>query len=109
MHSLLSLLGLNGVGKTTFIRMLVGDLKQTQGEIMLNGFGLNRSYFKARQSIGYCPQFSHLPEFLTVFECLDLFSGIKGLDREASPQILNDLVELFNLDHVAFKLVQNLR
>ena len=100
---------MNGVGKTTFIKMLIGETKQSSGEIYLNGFNLNRSYFKARNNIGYCPQFSHLPEFLTVLECLELFADLKGLDRYTTPFILSDLIELFKLNELTFKLVQNLR
>ena len=105
----LRLLGLNGVGKTTFIKMLIGEIKPSYGEIFLNGFDMNTSYFKARKNIGYCPQFSHLPEFLTVQECLELFSNLKGLDQNTIPYILNDLVKLFKLNELSFKLVQNLR
>lgn len=106
---IISLLGLNGVGKTTFIKMLVGEAKQTSGDIYLNGYDLNRSYFKARNNIGYCPQFSQLPEYLTVLECLELFADLKGLDRYTTPFILSDLIELFKLNELIFKLVQNLR
>jgi ABC-type multidrug transport system ATPase subunit len=100
---------LNGVGKSSFINTLIGETKQSRGEIYLNGFNLNRSFFKARNNIGYCPQFSHLPEFLTVLECLELFADLKGLDRYTTPFILSDLIELFKLNELTFKLVQNLR
>jgi hypothetical protein len=39
-----------------------------------------------------------LPEFLTVVECLELYSDLKGLDRASTHLILNDLIQLFKLN-----------
>jgi ABC-type multidrug transport system ATPase subunit len=105
----LRILGLNGAGKTTLIKMLVGELKSTSGTIYINGFDINKSYINARQNLGYCPQFSYLPEFLLVQQCLELFADLKGLDPQDITDILEDLIRLFRLGTFRYRMVQHLR
>lgn len=100
---------MNGVGKTTFLKMLIGETKPSYGKILINGRDLNKNLLKTRDDIGYCPQFSYLPEFLTVLESLELFSSLRGIEQNMIPVILNDLVKLFKLDEFSDKIVQNLR
>jgi ABC-type multidrug transport system ATPase subunit len=62
-----------------------------------------------RSSLGYCPQFSYLPEFLNVQECLELFADLRGLDRYNTSQILIDLITLFKLERFKNRKIQDLR
>ncbi|ETP45729.1 hypothetical protein F442_07924 [Phytophthora nicotianae P10297] len=73
-------LGVNGAGKTTTIKVLTGDLLPTSGTAMINGFDICKERSKARDSIGYCPQFDALIDLLTVREHLELFGRFKGFD-----------------------------
>lgn len=66
------LLGVNGAGKTTSFKMLTGDIGMTRGSININGFDLATQTQKARQSIGYCPQFDGLNLQMTGREVLSM-------------------------------------
>ena len=70
----LSVLGRNGVGKTTLLRAIVGLLDRTEGSIRLNGveIGSSPTYKRVKHGIGYVPQGRGiLPQF-TVRENLKL-------------------------------------
>ncbi|KAF1792011.1 P-loop containing nucleoside triphosphate hydrolase [Phytophthora cactorum] len=73
-------LGVNGAGKTTTMKVLTGDLLPTSGTATINGFDICKERSKARDSIGYCPQFDALIDLLTVREHLELFGRFKGFD-----------------------------
>jgi ATP-binding cassette subfamily A (ABC1) protein 3 len=103
------ILGLNGAGKTTLIKMLIGELGPTDGEIIINGINMQKDFSKARRHLGYCPQFSYLPEFLIVEECLELFADLKGIYSSIKFIIVEDLIRLFRLEEFRKKIVKHLR
>jgi len=73
------LLGANGAGKTTAIRMLCGTLPPTRGEIHVAGIDMVKSPRRARGRIGYVAQRFALYGDLTVRENLALQAGLYGL------------------------------
>ncbi|MFO1370860.1 MAG: ABC transporter ATP-binding protein [Candidatus Competibacteraceae bacterium] len=73
------LLGANGAGKTTAIRMLCGMLPPTSGEIQVAGVDMARRARRARGQIGYVAQRFSLYNDLTVLENLKLQAGLYGL------------------------------
>ena len=75
------LLGANGAGKTTAIRMLCGTLPPTSGEIRVSGIDMIRSARVARGRIGYVAQRFALYGDLSVRENLALQAGLYGLNR----------------------------
>ena len=78
------LLGANGAGKTTAIRMLCGTLPPTSGDIRVAGIDMVRQARVARSRIGYVAQRFALYGDLTVRENLALQAGLYGLDRTRS-------------------------
>src|SRR5512143_1583803 len=73
------LLGANGAGKTTAIRMLCGMLPPTAGRIQVAGIDMVRRARRARSHIGYVAQRFSLYDDLTVLENLKLQAGLYGL------------------------------
>lgn len=73
------LIGRNGVGKTTFLKSLIGLLSPRRGEIFLEGKSINRKapHQRARAGIGYVPQGREIIPQLTVEE--NLFIGMEAL------------------------------
>ena len=104
----LSLLGKNCAGKTTLIKMLIGEINSTKGKVFIDGFDLYHNFASARQSLGYCPQFDYLPEYLTVQQCFELFADLRGLTVETIPNVLDDLIKVFTLEEHRHKLINNL-
>ncbi|HVN36349.1 MAG TPA: ABC transporter ATP-binding protein [Casimicrobiaceae bacterium] len=75
------LLGANGAGKTTAIRMLCGTLPPTSGEVEVAAIDMGRNARAARGRIGYVAQRFALYGDLTVRENLALQAGLYGLSR----------------------------
>jgi ABC-2 type transport system ATP-binding protein len=73
------LVGSDGAGKTTTLRLLVGALRPDSGQISICGFDLYRQVEQARASIGYLSQRFSMYEDLTVLENIRFFAEVRGL------------------------------
>ena len=71
-----SLVGPDGAGKTTVIRMMCGVLPLTEGTITLLGFDIGRQKDEVKKHIGYLSQRFSLYHDLTVDENIDFFAEI---------------------------------
>ena len=88
------LVGPDGAGKTTTIRLLCGALTPDQGQaaIHIGGYDVLRQTELARAQIGYLPQRFSLYEELTVLENIRFFAEVRGLARaEWMPRCLETL------------------
>eukprot|EP00958_Prasinococcus_capsulatus_P014562 scaffold1535_cov382-Prasinococcus_capsulatus_cf.AAC.24 len=84
-NSITALLGHNGAGKTTMVKMLTGMERPTHGIGTVGGLDISREMIAIRRSLGVCPQFDILWPHLTVQEHLQLyasFHGVKANDAE---------------------------
>lgn len=72
-NSVFGILGPNGSGKTTTLRMLTTILQPTDGQIIIEGEGYKTNPQKIRLDIGYVPQKDALYQHLTVWENVDCF------------------------------------
>jgi len=80
------LLGANGAGKTTVIKMLTGILPPTDGRGQVAGADMRRAGGSIKQRIGYVSQAFSLYQDLSVVENLRLFSSIYGLSRREAKE-----------------------
>ncbi len=92
------LVGSDGAGKTTTMRLLVGALLPTQGEIAICGYDLRTQVELARSQIGYLSQRFSMYEDLTVLENIRFFAEIRGLSSaEWLPRSM-EILEFVGLD-----------
>ena len=86
------LLGANGAGKTTFMRLLCNLQKPTSGRIFLNGKNIAGLGEKYRNLLGYLPQhFVYYPDF-TALDFLLYVAALKGMDEKAAQKKSNELL-----------------
>ena len=91
------LLGANGAGKTTVIKMLNGILPPTGGEGWVAGADMRRAGGAIKERIGYMSQAFSLYLDLTVIENIRLFAGIYGLARRQAQQRMEWIVDMAGL------------
>ena len=92
------LVGADGAGKTTTIRLLCGALKPTGGDVFISGYDVKKQIEQARAKIGYLPQRFSLYEELTVLENLRFFAEMRGLKTvDWKPRCL-DILKFVGLD-----------
>ena len=80
------LLGTNGAGKSTTIKMLCGLLKPTRGSIMIGDVDLNRMPLKAKSMMGYLPENPLIYDKLTGAETLELIGRLRKLSNDMIDQ-----------------------
>jgi ABC-2 type transport system ATP-binding protein len=73
------LIGPDGAGKTTSLRMITGVLENEEGEVTVNGIDVKKFPEKAREHLGYMPQAYGLYSDLTVYENMKFFSMLLGI------------------------------
>lgn len=91
------LLGANGAGKTTVIKMLNGILPPTGGKGRVAGADMRTAGGAIKERIGYMSQAFSLYLDLTVVENIRLFAGIYGLTRQQAKQRMEWIVEMAGL------------
>ncbi len=77
--ALFGLLGPNGSGKTTMIKMLTGQIRAASGEAIVLGYDILRDPIRVRQEVGIIPEQETPPSFLTAEEYLDFVADIRGI------------------------------
>ncbi len=88
--SIFALLGSNGAGKTTIIKILTTLLKQDKGQAIINGFDVAAQPYHVRQSISLTGQFAAVDEILTGRENLIMIARLRHLKhpRQAADALL---------------------
>jgi ABC-2 type transport system ATP-binding protein len=90
---ILGLVGPDGAGKTTLIRLLAGLMEPTAGAIEVLGRSPLAEGGQTQAEVGYMPQRFGLYEDLSVLDNLNLYANLRALDREARRQRFAELLE----------------
>ncbi len=76
------MLGPNGAGKSTLIGILAGLGNKTSGQVIVNGYDLEKDSRKVKQSIGVVPQELVMDPYFTPRETLDIQAGYYGITKK---------------------------
>ncbi|MFW3344500.1 ATP-binding cassette domain-containing protein [Aliarcobacter butzleri] len=102
------IVGPDGAGKTTLIRMLTGLLAPTFGELKVLNYNMPNTSSDFLQQIGYMPQKFGLYEDLTVYENLKLYSDLQNIENSNTNNRIDELLTFTSLkkfqDRLAGKL-----
>ncbi len=91
------LVGPDGAGKTTVMRLLCGALQLDDGDATIGGYDIRRQVERAREQIGYLPQRFSLYEELTVQENLRFFAEVRGLKSDRWAPRSQEILEFVGL------------
>jgi len=97
---LFSLLGVNGAGKTTAIKMLSCLTKPTSGDAIVGGYSITKDSEQVKRLIGVSPQETAVAPNLSVKENLELICGIHCFSKERTKAKIQELSTQFSLDSV---------
>ena len=95
---ILGYLGPNGSGKSTTVRMLVGLMEPSNGEILWQGKSIFDDLPAYRKRLGYVPEEPFLYTHLTAPEYLRLVGGLRGVDDQALEIKIERFLKLFGLE-----------
>ncbi|WP_449449847.1 ABC transporter ATP-binding protein [Streptococcus suis] len=95
---LVGLIGLNGAGKSTTIKEIIGLLTPYQGQIAIDGLTLLQGAENYRKKIGFIPETPSLYEELTLKEHLEVVAMAYDLSWEQAWGRVEHLLKLFRLD-----------
>ncbi len=97
------LLGPNGSGKTTTLKMLLGLLHPSRGKSLMLGREISDSEVKGK--IGYLPEESYLYKYLNARETLDFYGRIFGLPGQVRKARIEALLEMVGLSGMSNRAV----
>ncbi|ODM93723.1 ATP-binding cassette sub-family A member 5 [Orchesella cincta] len=83
------LLGHNGAGKTTAMRIIIAEEGADTGRVRLCGTDIHSSYSDAFLTLGYCAQHDPLWENITLREHLELYAVVRGIPKERRTRLIN--------------------
>ncbi len=105
---IVGLVGPDGAGKTTLIRLIAGLLTPTEGTITVLGHDTIKDAEEIRLLSGYMPQKFGLYEDLTVLQNLDLYAELRGVAREEKKATFDKLLEFTGLAPFTSRLAKAL-
>ncbi len=97
-EGIFGLIGRNGAGKTTIMRIIATVMDQTDGEIFFDGKELKANRAEFRKSLGYLPQSTKLMPRLNIVEFLDYVCSMKGIkDKKERKAKITEAIETVGL------------
>ena len=101
------LLGPNGAGKSTLMNILTGNLKETHGNITLDGRNIQTLGEDFRRRLGYCPQQQTLYPSFTGEQFLYYMASLQGMKKETAAQRIHWALEQLSLLDVRHKPIRS--
>lgn len=97
-NEIVGLIGLNGAGKSTTIKHIIGLMEAKQGQVLINERMLKEDIEKYRSQFSFIPETPILYDELTLYEHLELTAMAYGLDKETFESRLQPLLKEFRME-----------
>lgn len=95
---IIGLIGLNGAGKSTTIKNMLGLLRPLEGDIEINGYKLSSEPFKYRSELSYIPESPVLYDELTLEEHIDMTAMAYNIDANVAMERAMPILKIFRLE-----------
>ncbi len=105
---ILGLLGLNGAGKSTTLKMLAGTLVPDSGQVTISGFSMAEAPLQARQRIGFLPDAPPLFNDMRVADYLHFCAKLRRVNNASTAEKLEAALHLCDLNSVARQRIAQL-
>ena len=105
---IVGLLGHNGAGKTTIMKMLTGFLEPTDGSITVDGLDIETDLLKIQRKIGYLPENCPVYPEMTVIDYLDYAAALHGISADERPDRIRRAIDRTDLAEKAIQPVATL-
>jgi ABC-2 type transport system ATP-binding protein len=94
---IVGMIGHNGAGKSTTLKMIAGLVEPTSGQVQVMGHDMQRESIKVKGRIGYLPEDSSLYEAMTARQYLLFFSELYQMPRRKALQRIDELLDSLGL------------
>lgn len=105
---IVGLLGHNGAGKSTVLKLITGALEPDEGEVLLEGERMHSDSQEAKSKIGYLPENLPLYMDMQVVDYLDYMASVRGLVGDAARDAVVRSMRTTELDARAFERIDQL-
>ena len=104
---LFSIIGPNGSGKTTIIKNILGLLRPTEGDILVDGISVKENPKETKSKIGYIPDEPKIWSHITGEEFLKFSGSLYEAPKEKVEKKIPELLSYFNLEGIEKKYFEN--
>jgi ABC-2 type transport system ATP-binding protein len=105
---IVGLLGHNGAGKTTIMKMITGYLEPTEGNITIDGLDVGKDRREIQKKIGYLPENCPVYPEMTVLDYLEYSAALHGVAAQDRPTLIREAVARTALEAKASKQLSTL-
>ncbi len=105
---IVGLLGHNGAGKTTIMKVLTGYLEQCSGEVKIKGLDIADDLITIQEKIGYLPENVPLYPEMTILDYLEYVADLRGINPEDRVAKISKAVKRTNLQSKALNKIETL-
>lgn len=99
------LLGANGTGKTTTLKLIAGLLRPQNGRVLIHGINIHQAPLLAKQHIGFLPDVLPLYPELTVREYLEFVAKLRQIVKSKQKEAIEQALEITQLIPYAKRLI----
>ncbi|WP_099294134.1 ABC transporter ATP-binding protein [Butyricimonas sp. Marseille-P3923] len=107
-NGIYGMLGSNGAGKSTLMNILCGVLRQTKGDVFINGVNTREHPIEAKKHIGFMPQQPPLYNDITVEEYLSYAADLRHIPQRKVKEAVKRVLALCDITHFRNRLIKNL-
>jgi len=104
---IIGFIGHNGAGKSTTIKMIMGILTPTSGDVLIDGYSITNDDIKAKEQLGYVPDSPDVFLKLTGYEYLNFMGTAYGVEPEVLKTRIDELATKYLMDDKLSDLIDS--